>query len=425
MAKLFNLARMTTSTTGTGTITLGSAVAGFLSFSGAGVADGDVITYAIKDGSNSEIGRGTYTSSGTTLTRTVLKSTNSNAAISLSGTAEVFITAAAEDFNQGPVAGLRNRIINGCMRVNQRAVASATDDTYAFDRWNILTQTASIGVSAATNVENGYPYAMRLTQSQASAQRFGCNQIIEQSNVIDMRGKSVVVSARVRCSATTGIRITILEWTGTGDAVTSDSVLDWTSSTFTTGNFFISTTTTLVGTATRSCTANTATTITAAGTLSSSLNNVVVLITTDSAQAQNVTLDVGKVQLVQRTDTEVEDFEYRPFSFEMAACQRYYYTTTPGSQFCIAQAYTSGAVIAKLFDFPVTMRASPTASVTASSIQPYNSGGSSQPAFSAISTNITRWYLAGDLSGSSGLTAGNAAVLNNTGGAAITLSVEL
>lgn len=98
VANLYNLARMSTATTGTGTITLGSAVSGFLSFATAGVSNGETVTYAIKDGANSEIGRGVYTSSGTTLSRTVLKSTNSNAAISLSGSAEVFITAAAEDF---------------------------------------------------------------------------------------------------------------------------------------------------------------------------------------------------------------------------------------------------------------------------------------------------------------------------------------
>lgn len=98
MAKLYNLAKMTTSTTGTGTITLGSAVASYLTFTDAGVQNGDVVTYAIADGSNREIGRGTYTASGTTLSRdTVLESTNSGSAINLSGSAEVFITAAAED----------------------------------------------------------------------------------------------------------------------------------------------------------------------------------------------------------------------------------------------------------------------------------------------------------------------------------------
>ena len=95
---LFNLARMTTATTGTGTITLGSAVAGALSFSDAGVLNGQTVTYSIKDGASSEVGRGVYSSSGTTLTRGPLFSTNSNAAIELSGTAEVFITAVAEDF---------------------------------------------------------------------------------------------------------------------------------------------------------------------------------------------------------------------------------------------------------------------------------------------------------------------------------------
>jgi hypothetical protein len=98
VSKLYNLARMTTATAGAGTITLGAALSGFLSFGAAGVQDGDVVTYAISDGANSEIGRGTYTAAGTTLTRNVLRSTNSNSAISLSGSAQVFITAAAEDF---------------------------------------------------------------------------------------------------------------------------------------------------------------------------------------------------------------------------------------------------------------------------------------------------------------------------------------
>jgi hypothetical protein len=97
MPKLYNLARMTTATTGTGTITLGSAVSGYLTFALAGISTGEIVSYGIKDGANSEIGTGTYTSAGTTLTRSVTKSTNSNNAISLSGTAEVFITPRAED----------------------------------------------------------------------------------------------------------------------------------------------------------------------------------------------------------------------------------------------------------------------------------------------------------------------------------------
>jgi hypothetical protein len=100
LAKIYNIARMSTATTGTGTITLGSAVSGYLTFALAGASDGETLAYGIKDGANSEVGTGVYTASGTTLTRSVTKSTNSDTAISLSGTAEVFITARAQDLLQ-------------------------------------------------------------------------------------------------------------------------------------------------------------------------------------------------------------------------------------------------------------------------------------------------------------------------------------
>ena len=100
MAKLFNRAKMTTTTTGTGTITLGSASNGFQSFADAGVADGDVIQYVIEEGSNFEIGTGTYSSSGTTLTRTPTESSNIGSAITLAGQATVSITAIHADFSR-------------------------------------------------------------------------------------------------------------------------------------------------------------------------------------------------------------------------------------------------------------------------------------------------------------------------------------
>src|SRR5258708_38117013 len=98
--KLYDLARMTTATNTSGTITLGAAVSGFLTFAQAGASDGETVRYTISDGANSEVGIGVYTASGTTLTRGPMKSTNGNAAITLSGTAEVAITAIAEDIKR-------------------------------------------------------------------------------------------------------------------------------------------------------------------------------------------------------------------------------------------------------------------------------------------------------------------------------------
>ena len=86
-----------TTTTGTGTITLGGAVTGFQSFSVIG--NGNTTYYAIVGGSEWEVGLGTYTSSGTTLSRdTVLESSNSGSLVNFSaGTKSVFVTYPAEE----------------------------------------------------------------------------------------------------------------------------------------------------------------------------------------------------------------------------------------------------------------------------------------------------------------------------------------
>ena len=85
----------TTTTTGTGTITLAGAVSGFQAFSEIG--DGNTTYYTIVSGTDWEVGIGTYTLSGTTLSRdTILESSNTGSAISLTGTSIVFCTYAAE-----------------------------------------------------------------------------------------------------------------------------------------------------------------------------------------------------------------------------------------------------------------------------------------------------------------------------------------
>ena len=84
----------TTTTTGTGTITLAGAVTGFQSFSAIGNGNTTFYTIADQSGSNWEVGLGTYTSSGTTLSRdTVLSSSNSGSLVNFgAGTKNVFVT---------------------------------------------------------------------------------------------------------------------------------------------------------------------------------------------------------------------------------------------------------------------------------------------------------------------------------------------
>ena len=89
--------RETTTTTGTGTITLAGAVTNFETFT-ANLSNSDTTYYAIVDNTNGafEVGLGTFTSSGTTLARSVIASSNSNNLVDFgAGTKDVFITIPA------------------------------------------------------------------------------------------------------------------------------------------------------------------------------------------------------------------------------------------------------------------------------------------------------------------------------------------
>ena len=88
----------TTTTTGTGPLTLGGAAAGFQSF--AVIGNGNTTYYAITEPSTAawEVGLGTYTLSGTILARTtVLSSSNGGSAVNfVAGIKDVFVTYPAE-----------------------------------------------------------------------------------------------------------------------------------------------------------------------------------------------------------------------------------------------------------------------------------------------------------------------------------------
>ena len=94
-----NRVRETTSTTGTGAVTLGGAVGGFQTFA-AGIGNDNTTYYAISINSESEweVGLGTLNADSSTLTRTtVLESSNGDAAVDFAaGSKEVFCTLPSE-----------------------------------------------------------------------------------------------------------------------------------------------------------------------------------------------------------------------------------------------------------------------------------------------------------------------------------------
>lgn len=244
----------------------------------------------------------------------------------------------------------------------------AADDAYAWDRWYALTQSAVIGVQRVDGPDTAR-YAGRLVQTQASAQRFGLAQIVEGVHGRPLRGQPACFAAAVRCSAATTVRYAILAWTGAEDAVTSDVVNNWTSTTFTPGNFFLGGNLAVVASGSTALTANTWATVSCTGTVGTSTNNLIVILWTDSAQATGVTLDVTQADLY--AGSAARTWAACCPQAELVACQRYCKVVGPrgatlggGGNLITGFANTTTQARIPMYNEVMNMRAFPTLSVS-------------------------------------------------------------
>jgi hypothetical protein len=131
----------TSTTTGTGTITLAGASAGFQSFAAVGNGNQTFYTIADQSGTDWEVGIGTYTASGTTLSRdTILASSNSGSAVNFSaGTKDVFVTYPAARASVG-TAGLS-------INTNQTSISQNTTLDSGFNASSVGPITIPSGVN--------------------------------------------------------------------------------------------------------------------------------------------------------------------------------------------------------------------------------------------------------------------------------------
>jgi hypothetical protein len=132
----------TTTTTGTGTVTLAGASTGYQSFSAIGNANTTYYCIAGQGTNEWEVGVGTYTSSGTTLSRdTILASSNSGSAVNFSaGTKDVFVVYPA-----GKSANTNFQLTSG-------RVPYATTDGLLIDA-SSLTFTSGTGALSTPEIE--------------------------------------------------------------------------------------------------------------------------------------------------------------------------------------------------------------------------------------------------------------------------------
>lgn len=102
--KSLNRVKCATSTTGTGTASIGAALSSFVTPDDAGAVNGGTYKVLFEDGADWEVSKGTYTTSGATITRTLVKS-STGSLLSLTGTATVAFIEDADDENGGRAIG--------------------------------------------------------------------------------------------------------------------------------------------------------------------------------------------------------------------------------------------------------------------------------------------------------------------------------
>ncbi|WP_191126169.1 hypothetical protein [Mesorhizobium sp. B2-1-2] len=263
----------------------------------------------------------------------------------------------------------RNYLINGNGAVNQRGATSKADDSYAWDRHYVLTQTASVGVSTLVDVASRIPYMMRETQSQAAAQRMGIAQIVESANCRDLRDSNVTLLGKLRCSASQPIRYAVLEWTGTADVVVSDVVNSWTNGVYSAGQFFNSTTLNVLAVGAVTPAAATITDLALGATIGPSANNLIVMIWTEGTAAQNVALDVAWELVGGSRSAAAYPLDPRSMKDEIALCQRYFSKSFPlnvapaeglASPWIAGFSWSTAGVGTQTISLPVAMAGIPT-----------------------------------------------------------------
>lgn len=225
----------TTTTTGTGALTLAGAMTGFRTFASV-CSVSDTCYYALQavDGNGAptgtwEVGLGTY--SGTnTLTRTTILSSSTGSVISLAaGTTQVWIDIAASDYankaalagsstqsfaandisissqNGGQLAGFRNRLINGAFNIPQRGTSftpTAGSVAYTLDRWWAYRPTsAAYTVSQVAGSRQSYAMKIQRTAGDTTTNSITIGQTIESINCKDLAGRSVALSCWVKVGA--------------------------------------------------------------------------------------------------------------------------------------------------------------------------------------------------------------------------------
>lgn len=289
--------------------------------------------------------------------------------------------------------GMRNRIINGDMRIDQRnagAAVTVTNDAnyYTTDRWQIVESSSCVlSAQQVTDAPSGFNNSLKLTVTTAAGSVGASEtgfllQRIEGFNTADLSfgtasASTITLSYWVKSSITGTFGGSLKNassnrsypfsytinaantWEQKIVTIVGDTSGTWTGATNGIGiglTFDIGSGSSRRGTASTWAASN-----------FDGVTGATSIVTT-----LNATWQITGVQLEKGSAASA--FEYRQYGTELALCQRYYTSITGG--YIGAHAFSSNRVLSGIF-FPVTMRATPTASTATNSVY-YFTNGSAQ-----------------------------------------------
>lgn len=222
---LANLARQSSTTIGTGTLTLGPVVQGFNTFAAAGLTDGQTVTYAIEDYSSDipaavtgrEIGQGVYNTAGPTVTRTtVYSSTNGGSKINCTGRQHVLVTAAKEDFDSLALASDLTAHTGDTSGAHAASAISfsATGGIASTDVQAAIAELDSEKLSTSAAASTYQPLDSDLTTLAANITTFG-HSLVDDADNTAARTTLGLGTAAVKNTGTSGNNVPLLDGANT------------------------------------------------------------------------------------------------------------------------------------------------------------------------------------------------------------------
>jgi hypothetical protein len=340
--------------------------------------------------------------------------------------------AASVPESLGFTAG-KNKIINGNFEINQRGFTSnTTNGTYNFDRWyqqnsggttTITPQNFTAGSAPVAGYE-GRQFCQVITASQSGAGDYAqLTQAIE--DVRTLAGQTATISFWAKAtSGTPKISVEVIQRFGSGGSPSSDVQTYAGQATISTSwaRYSITVAVPSLSGKTVGTTLNTSST-TWSFWLSAGTNFNA---RTGSLGVQNNTFQIWGVQVEAGSVATAFQTATGTLAGELAACQRYYFRTTAGSNETIINCAFAGNTTTGQgqIQFPVPMRVAPT-SLDSATVKFANYAGSSFNMTSVLYNQAST--VAAQVYGTiSGATAGHAGtILGQTTGSYIGLSAEL